>query len=198
MQKFIRENPTLAFGLGLPLFIVLVFLVAAALPKLNAVPPQYAVLFTTNYYEGNKGLAIRVENHRPRVVYIGDSDYTNPLKLYIYDPQKDSVREIPIILPIEIKTKRCCTDGVFDKITPVAVPELEKLTIDRSSTAPDGYEFSAYNDAYSHDPFLSELFFSNRSYRSGIVLKKGSYKISIPAADAYYGNAKFIGWVIPQ
>ena len=45
MKKFIRDNPTIAFGLGLPLLLVAVFLAISGIPALLVAPPQYEVLY---------------------------------------------------------------------------------------------------------------------------------------------------------
>ena len=50
MKSFLRENPTIAFGLGLSLLLVVVFLLAAGIPVLLVEPPQYEVLYATEYY----------------------------------------------------------------------------------------------------------------------------------------------------
>ena len=203
MKKFIRDNPTLAFGLGLPLLIVLVFMVAAMLPRIGAITPKYAVVFATNYtpnqYPGQRGVVIRIENKKAHVVYIGENNYYNVPKLYLFDPAKDSIREIPITLPLSLtttcvyKVQADCSQHDSAKITPISVPELEPLQLDASTIAPDGYEFTNYYDSYSRDPFFGGLFFGS-SYHSGVALKKGSYSVEVPHTEPY-GNAQFIGWV---
>lgn len=204
MQKFIRENPTLAFGLGLPLLIVLVFMAAAVLPELGATPPRYAVVFATNYYpNNNNGLAIGVLNHKAHITAAGENNYYTKPGLYIFDPAKNSVREIVYSLPPELspcipKARPDCQKPVY-RITPVSVPELEALTLDNSPVSPDGYVFSGFDSSYPHDFLLGGLFYSG-SYQTGLVLKKGNYKVHVPQVNnIYYGaNPQFIGWVIAQ
>ena len=41
MKAFLRENPTIAFGLGLPLLLVVAFLLISGIPALLVEPPQY-------------------------------------------------------------------------------------------------------------------------------------------------------------
>ena len=80
--------------------------------------------------------------------------------------------------------------------TPIEVPDLEGLTIDSSSIAPDGYEFRSGQDGYSADVFTG-LFYSAR-YRNEAVLVKQGRSIRLPGfGSGYYGyNTHFIGWVI--
>ena len=82
------------------------------------------------------------------------------------------------------------------RITPIEVPDLAGLTIDSSSIAPDGYEFSAGPNGYSGDVFTG-LFYSSR-YRNEAVLTKKGRSIRLPkAGNVYYGNnTHFVGWVV--
>ncbi len=82
------------------------------------------------------------------------------------------------------------------KITPIDVPDLAGLTIDSSSVAPDGYEFSSGTNGYSGDVFTG-LFYSGR-YRNEAVLTKKGRSIRLPnAGNTYYmNNTRFIGWVV--
>ena len=81
-------------------------------------------------------------------------------------------------------------------ITPIEIPDLVGVTIDSSSIAPDGYEFSAGPNGYSGDVFTG-LFNSSR-YRNEAVLTKKGRSIRLPNANnrnySYYTH--FIGWVV--
>jgi hypothetical protein len=84
------------------------------------------------------------------------------------------------------------------KITRIDVPDLAALTVDSSSIAPDGYEFSTGMNGYSGDVFTG-MFYSQR-YRNEAVLTKKGRSIRLPnAANTYYSNnTRFIGWVVSQ
>ena len=88
------------------------------------------------------------------------------------------------------------TPEAASKITPIEVPDLAGLTVDTSSIAPDGYEFSAGPNGYSGDVFTG-LFYSSR-YRNEAVLTKKGRSIRLPNADhSYYGNyTHLVGWVV--
>jgi hypothetical protein len=49
MKNVFRDNPTIAFGLGLPLLLVAVFLAISGIPVLLVAPAQYEVLYATHY-----------------------------------------------------------------------------------------------------------------------------------------------------
>jgi len=198
MKSFFRENPTIAFGLGLPLLLVVAFLLISGIPALLVEPPQYDVLYATEYYTYPNGVKISVVNQKVQVIYQGSSaGYQNP-RVWRYSPKTGAVKEIAILLPPGLAPpgQSPVTPEAAAKITPIEVPDLEGLTIDSSSVAPDGYEFSAGPNGYSGDVFTG-LFYSSR-YRNEAVLTKKGRSIHLPnASNMYYSNyTHFIGWVV--
>lgn len=198
MKSFLRENPTIAFGLGLPLLLVVAFLLISGIPALLVEPPQYDVLYATEYYNYPNGVKISVVNQKAQVIYQGSSaGYQNP-RLWRYSPKTGAVKEIGIMLPPGLAPpgQSPATPEAAAKITPIEVPDLAGLTIDSSSVAPDGYEFSAGPNGYSGDVFTG-LFYSSR-YRNEAVLTKKGRSIRLPnAGNMYYGNyTHLVGWVV--
>jgi hypothetical protein len=206
MLKFVRENPTIAFGLGLPLLLVLVFLLVSGIPTLLVAPPQYDVLYTTEYYNGLGGVQIAVVNQKVQVTYLPIQNGIQNPRLWRYSPATGGVREIAITLPAGIvpPAQTPITPGTIPPpVAPVApvtidVPDLAGLTVDSSSIAPDGYEFRSGSNGYSGDIFTG-LFYGSR-YRSDAVLTKRGRSIRLPnAGNVYYGTpTRFIGWVVAQ
>lgn len=198
MKSFLRENPTIAFGLGLPLLLVVVFLLISGIPALLVEPPQYDVLYASEYYSYPNGVQISVVNRKVQVIYQGSSAGYQKPRLWRYSPKTGAVREIAIMLPPGLTPpgQGPVTPEAAAKITPIDVPDLAALTIDSSSVAPDGYEFSTGQHGYSGDVFTG-LFYSSR-YRNEAVLTKKGRSIHLPnAANMYYGNnTHFIGWVV--
>ena len=198
MKAFLRENPTIAFGLGLPLLLVVAFLLISGIPALLVEPPQYDVIYATEYYNYPNGVQISVVNQKVQVVYQGSSaGYQRP-RLWRYNPKTGAVKEIAIMLPPGLTPpgQSPATPEAAAKITPIDVPDLAGLTIDSSSVAPDGYEFSAGPNGYSGDVFTG-LFYSSR-YRNEAVLTKKGRSIRLPnAGNMYYGNyTHLVGWVV--
>ncbi|WP_455376594.1 hypothetical protein [Kaarinaea lacus] len=200
MKTFLRENPTIAFGLGLPLLLVLAFLLISGIPALLVASPQYDVLYATEYYNYQNGVQISVVNKKVQVVYQGTVMNSQKPRIWRYNPQTGAVREIGFMLPPGLTPpgKKPATPEDVSKTTLIDVPDLEGLTIDSSSIAPDGYEFSVGNDLYARDVF-GGLFYSSR-YRHEAVLTKKGRSIRLPnAVGQYYrGNTHFIGWVVPS
>lgn len=199
MKSFLRDNPTLAFGLGLPLLLVVVFLLVSGIPALLVEPPRYDVLYATEYYNyPGAGLQVSVVERKVQVVYQGNSPGYQKPRVWRYSPKDGGVREVPILLPAGIAPpgQRPLTPTEGAIITPINVPDFAALTVDSSSVAPDGYEFSTGANGYSGAVF-SGLFYSSR-YRNEAVLTKNGRSVRLPnAGNQYYGNnTHFIGWVV--
>jgi hypothetical protein len=195
MKSFFRENPTIAFGLGLPLLLVVAFLLISGIDAFLVDPPQYDVLYATDYYDNQNGIQISVVNQKIQVVYQGSPQgYRSPL-LWRYYPKTGGVKEVTIMLPPGLTPPRQKSETSEDatKITTIEVPDLAGLTIDSSSVSPDGYEFSAGANGYSGDVFTG-LFYSSR-YRNEAVLTKKGRSIRLPNAG---NNTRLIGWVVTR
>jgi len=197
MKKFLRENPTIAFGLGLPILLVIVFLLVSGLPALMVDPPKYDVLYSTGYYDYQNGVQISVVNNKVEVVYQGLARGGQKPRIWRYNAKTGAVTEIAIILPagLPLAGRTPPTKEELTQSTVINVPDLEGLKVDSSSISPDGYEFSA-GGQYSRNVF-GGLFYPS-SYRYEAVLKKDGRSVRLPnAAGLYYGsNTRFIGWVV--
>lgn len=199
MKSFFRENPTIAFGLGLPLLLVVAFLLISGIPALLVEPPQYDVLYATEYYNNpQNGVQISVVGQKVQVVYLGSTQGYQRPRLWRYSPKTGAVREIAYLLPpgLTLPGQKASTPEEAAKITPIEVPDVAGLTVDSSSIAPDGYEFSAGASGYGGDVFTG-LFYASR-YRNEAVLTKKGRSIRLPnTGNVYYGNPpRFIGWVV--
>ena len=127
MKTFLRENPTIAFGLGFPLLLVGVFLLISGLPTLLVAPPQYDLLYATEYNNYPNGVQIAVVNQKVQVTYQGSSlGYQNP-RLWRYSPKTGSVKEIAITLPPGLAPagQVAAIPEAAAKITPISVLILQ-------------------------------------------------------------------------
>jgi hypothetical protein len=197
MKSFFRENPTIAFGLGLPLLLVLLFLLMSGLPTLLVDPPQHDVLYATEYYNDQQGVQISVVDQRVLVSYRGVALGRQIPRLWRYHSKTGAVQEIAIILPPSLTSSNAKTVEPRDTLisTPLDVPDVEGLVVDSSSIAPDGYEFSSGSTRYSRNVF-GGLFNSSR-YRHQATLSKDGRDVRLPNADNYNyrQNTRFVGWV---
>jgi len=199
MKAFLRENPTIAFGLGLPLLLVVVFLLISGIPSLLVDPPEHDVIYATEYYNYQYGVQISVVNKKVQVVYQGSVLNNQKPRIWRYEAKSGAVREIAYLLPpgLTPQGQKPVTPEDATRTTLIDVPDLEGVTVDSSSIAPDGYEFSVGNDRYGRSLF-DGLFYSSR-YRYEAVLTKKGRSIRVPnAAGQYYysGNTRLIGWVV--
>ena len=198
MKSFLRENPTIAFGLGLPLLLVVAFLLISGIPNLLVASPQHDVLYATEYNNYQNGVQISVIDQKVQVIYQDSLQGRQKPRIWRYNPKTGAVKEIAFVLPPTRKAtgKTPTAPEEAPKTTLIAVPDLEGVTIDSSSIAPDGYEFSTGSDRYSGNE-LRGLFFSSR-YRHKAVLTKNGRSIRLPnAVGRYYSNnTRFIGWVV--
>jgi hypothetical protein len=198
MKSFLRENPTIAFGLGLPLLLVLVFLLISGIPTLFVDPPQHDVLYATGFYNAQEGLQIAVVDQKVQVNYRGIVQSREIPRLWRYYSKTGAVQEIAILLPRGLKSfgANSIEPGDFTTTTPIDVPDLKGLVVDSSSIAPDGYEFSSGSDRYSGNVFRG-LFYSSR-YRHQATLSKNGRSIRLTHVDNpyYLQNTRFIGWVV--
>ncbi len=200
MKTFLKENPTIAFGLGLPLLLVLVFLLVSGIPTLLVAPPQYEVLYTTNSYNYSNGVQVSVVNGKVQVVYQGSVLNRQQPHIWRYNPQTGGVKEIGYTLPPGLipPGQQPNTPADASKTTLIDVPELNELAVDASSIAPDGYEFVVEGNHYSRNLFTG-LFYSSR-YRYEATLTKSGRTVRLPnTTNRYYsGQTRLIGWIIPS
>jgi len=202
MKKFIRENPTIAFGLGLPLLLVLVFLLSSAIPTLLVANPQYDVLYVTDFYNNQSGIQVSVVNNKVEVIYQGSIKNRQKPRIWRYDPKLGAVKEMSFVLPAGLRQKgnKSNTHNQEDvlKSTLIEVPDLEGLEVDSSSIAPDGYEFSVGTDHYSRNVF-GNIFYSSRNRHEAHLSKIGrSIRLPNGGGNYYRGTTRFIGWVVSQ
>ncbi len=200
MKKFIQENPTIAYGLGLPLLLVVIFLIVSGLPQLLVPKPQYELLYATGIYRYPNVVQIAVVEQKVQVIYQGTSYGNERPRLWRYNPQSGGVQEIAIILPPNpVRSGNGSEASPQEpKTTVIDVPDLDGLRVDSSSVAPDGYEFNGADNRYSPNLF-GGLFGSGRYNREAVLTKNGR-SIRLPNSDdRYYNrNTQFIGWVLPQ
>jgi hypothetical protein len=196
MKNFIKENMVLVVGLTLPLLLIVLFFVAAVIPKAFGMPPQYEMLFTTTRYEyqdppdysldfivRDQKLIVKAHKNNNK-----DQRGYNSKLLMAYDGKTETVREINIDLA---KAANAAGDNE------AVLEETSSWTIDSSLASPDGYTLDG--PSYRDGGLVGGIFgggYSNNSFR----LKKGSvgYKIPDTQGAYYYNQVHFVGWVIKK
>jgi hypothetical protein len=190
MKSFIRNNPTIAFGLGLPLLLVLVMLLASGVAGVMVNPPKYDVIYMTGYNDYNNGARIQVVGNKAQITYSNTNNYAPQApRIWHYSAKTGAAKEIPLLIPPELLKQTPPSSGV------IPLPELDALQLDASTISPDGYEFqtAGYGGSEPFSPFI----FSSR-YRNEAVLYKQGNRVRLPNSDSNYysNNTRFIGWVV--
>lgn len=191
IKQFSKENPSLAAGIFLPLLLVIMFSLAAAIPQWMVAPPQYDVLYTTDVSQPNIRVDVVNGELKGRMLMRAKTAmYANNRRpsVYRYDTKTESLRQIEFDAPANDEAKQ---NEWVDFDLP---EELRTLRINTGSTSPDGYVFNTHN---GYENSVS-LFY--RTARNEILLSKQGRNIRItPTSTAnYFGTPKFIGWVVPE
>ncbi len=198
MKSFFRDNPTIAFGLALPVLLVVVFLLGSGIPTLLVAPPKYDVLFATDYYSDQQGLQMAVVGQQLRLSFRGPAQRGRLPRLWRYYAKTGAVQEIGIVLPSSLAAAGETGTEAPTSMTSVAVavPDLQGVVVDSSSIAPDGYAFNSASDRYP-DRIFGGLFYSSR-YHHQVRLEKNGRRVRLPYAgnDYYRHSTRFIGWVV--
>jgi hypothetical protein len=201
MKQWLKDNPMLVFGLGLPLLLVLLFSVASQLSRVAGVPPKYDVVYLTGYSTNNGSLYVQVVNKHAVVTASEDACYYSVPRMFHYKAASNSTDEIKIALPADLalKSSSNCVQGTTKKTRVIEVPELKDVALDTSEKAPDGYVFGN-KDYHSGEPILlTNIFFGgHNNYRDtdGVLVKDG-YRFPLPKKSDYYAYPSFLGWVVP-
>jgi len=188
-QNFLKENFALIIGLGLPVILVISFLLARYLPQHNDEPPNYELVFSVMRYDNHSPFHIDfiVKDQKLYMKLMNKKEHegANVRELFIYNGQKESTRKIHYSLP----------DHLINLQNEILVKEFSPYVIDTNSKSPDGYELEPAS--YRSRGLLGELFGSNASKHLHRVKKTGgrSFPISDYGSEFSYGNLSFIGWI---
>jgi len=197
-MRFIKENPSLAAGIGLPILLLVFFSLASIIPQWTVAPPKYDLLFSI---EEN-----RCDDKKPSVNFklVGSSmkaeylypekkdNYSNCYqykKLYRFSAAKNESREI--VYDVPAKDKQITDWKNFE------IAEVKNLKLDGSKKAKDGYEFFGRYDRY----YGGGLFFFGGGYssRNMVSINNSGRAVNISPfnkdSEYYYSNVEFIGWV---
>ncbi len=188
-MRWIKENPTLAAGIGLPLVLIVLFSLAATIPRMLVEPPTYDVLFYADNYSAKPDAEVKlsVEGGQLKAQYRKqDNQYGSYVHaIYRYSAKTGTTRQIDIIPP----------GSGAKEWQDFSIKGASDLTLDSNLTAPDGYTFESYRNGSGGE--LASMFFMGSHYHRGPLIAKSGRTISIhPSNDTYYGyNVHFLGWV---
>jgi hypothetical protein len=197
MKKyFTGNNLPIMLGVVLPAFLAVVFWLSATLPAKLVAPPQHDYLFYVQRYDRLDGVAMQLEvvdgrlqlKLRAPLKTPPTHPIANPMRieLYRYHAATDSTTPYPLSIPDVFSVP----PGEWQAHT---IPGADKLMVDASSRAPDGYEFTLRSGGRSGGLFGELLY--DRVEKAGIR-HRGRF-IPLPDAVAPYdGSVRFVGWVV--
>lgn len=199
-MRFVKENPALAAGIGLPVILVIFFTLATMIPQWTVEPPKYDVIFTVQEYQCINGEAkanFDFTNGKIKAKYIypkKENGYVNcsdNQHIYRFSARNVISREITFELPAKKEN--------FYEWQQFEVSELTNLQLDNNPVAPDGYQFSNSNNYYSGGFF--PFYGYHSSYNGMSIIKNGRAVDLTPInKERYYSynDIKFLGWVVSE
>ena len=201
-MRFIKENPALAAGIGLPFLLVIFFSLSTAITQWAVEPPKHDMFFTVNTSNciGGEAMArfdfsegkVKAKYSYPK----SENNYVNCYenqKLYRFSVANLSSSEITFEIP-----KKNDSIEIVSGWREFEIPELKNIQITNNVKAPDGYEFITQNNYHSGGIFL---FSGGYGYRDIVVIKKNGRNVKIaPFGNRYYSysDINFLGWVVSE
>lgn len=196
-MRFIKKNPALAAGIGLPLLLILIFSLASIIPQWLVAPPQYDVVFSVQEYgscgKDNAEVNFTTIQGKIKAEYkYQKNNYCYNRKLYIFDAKTLVSNEIAFAIPQR--------EGEEEQWKELDIPEIKSLELNISPVSLDGYKFA---DNYNH--YYGGGFFPfGHGYRSdngAAISKNGRVFRLYPFFNNNYYNSNhvsFLGWVISR
>ena len=187
--RFARDNAFLLAAVALPALVVVLFVLAAAVPRWRVAPPSYDLLLRTSTYErSNAPLAVEFTVRdgtlhatlRPASANV----YPERYALWLYDSQTLSVRQVPLDLPNQLSSSEPQT---------VVVEALKDRRVIVGTKSPDGYEVR--DPDVGRPGLVGELFGMSRSRRGLSLRKQGRVEALELPAPYERQSPVFIGWL---
>lgn len=192
MKSFLRENTMIVVSIALPLLVVILFALARIVPGLYSQPPEHDLLLThlgrgvANEIPVKISLTVQDQRLVARIIKSKESTYGNLPRIFRYYHLTGEVREINIPIPANVTE--------LPEGSEIPVPELAATVVSNALQAPDGYEFRGHRRGGG---LMMELFDGNRNRHDVTIARKGAIiRIRLPATDYWYGNVRFLGWII--
>ncbi|HEV2524108.1 MAG TPA: hypothetical protein VGU44_03140 [Gammaproteobacteria bacterium] len=190
MKRVLKENLILIVGIALPILLVVVFYLAAVLPKMLVKSPKIDLLYLTTTYP-HDGITTEVKDGTLKI-WISPEVRKGSLpmpRLFRFSAKTLTSTEIPISLST--------APGIViaNKSEVLSIPEIKDLKLDTQEIGPDGYkaEISSPNAGG-----VVNLFLLNTK-RALLISKNGNViNVSDEKNMDGYKSIKFLGWIRAQ
>src|SRR5438105_8375260 len=198
-RGFLRDNLFLVAAVSLPLIVVAFFLASSAIPRWRVPPPTYDLLMkaTDGYNPASPRATVDFEVRNGNVEAIvrplAPNAYGVRSRLFVFDHNRMSVREIPVDLPNLEEVK----EG--DPPRTIVVDALPGRQLLAEAKAPDGYQFESRS---RRGPgIVGEVFGMNRYDPEAAVLNRGRVipiVLPSPYQNVYVSPVYSLGWLVPE
>ena len=189
--RFLRDNVFLVAALALPVAVVLLFVLASAIPRWTVPPPAYdLVLRAAGHYDPARRISVEFTVRDGRVEAIvrplPSHGYPQIASLVLVDHTTMNAREIPVRLP--------ATMAENDPPRTIVVEALAGRRVLAQAQAPDGYELEVRT--HRGPGLVGDLFGMNR-YAPAPTLVNGGRVVPIvlPSAARYQAPVYSVGWL---
>ncbi len=189
---FLRDNAFLVAAFALPVAVVLLFLLASAIPRWTVPPPAYdLVLRTAGAYDPARRISVEFAVRDGRVEAIvrplPSHGYPQIASLVLVEHQSMKVREIPVPLPV--------TMAESDPPQTIVVEALAGRRVLAQSQAPDGYELNVRT--HRGPGLVGDLFGMNRYDQMPTLINRGRVvPIMLPQIVPYQFPVYSVGWLV--
>lgn len=197
MEPFLaslRRHGFVVAGIGLPLLLVLAFVLARAAARVLVEDPRHALVFsiadgyTSDESERVRDLVVVDGRLVARWTSAEKANYSPPPRVYRYDAASGETIELAVPEAGDL----AAAGGRVD----LPVEGLEGVRLEPGLLAPDGWEFET---VYSGSGLFGELFSGGSRGPRSYVHKRGRrIEVPHPVSEAFSWNVPaLLGWVVP-
>lgn len=192
MRRFLKENLILVIGISLPIFLVVVFYLAAVIPKMLVKPPKTDLLYLTTSYP-HDGITTEIKDGTLKIwitPQVRKGSLPMP-RLFRFNAKTKTSTEIPITVST--------APGVIvaNKQEELIIPDIKNLKLNTQNISPDGYKVEISSPNVGG---VVNLLFLNTTKRTLIISKKGNVVNISEENNNLHGqkSIKFLGWIESQ
>lgn len=190
MKRVVKENLILIIGISLPIFLVILFYLAAVLPKILVKSPKIDLLYLTTAYP-HDGITAEIKEGTLKI-WITPEVRKGSLpmpRLFRFSAKTMTSTEIPISLSPAPRIL------IAKKQEELSIPEIKDLKLDTEDIGPDGYKAEI---SFPNAGGVVNLFLLNTK-RTLLISKNGNViNVSDKKNMDGYKSIKFLGWIRAQ
>jgi len=195
--RFLRDNAFLVAAVALPAVVVVLFLLATAIPRWTVPGPAYDFLICAGGpYDQTQprvavDFAVRDGHVEATVRPLNAIAYAYPqlTSLFLVEHDTLNTRELTFEMPKDLK------EGDPPRTIPIEMPRNRRVV--PGSKMPDGYELSTRSQRGGG--LVGDIFGMNRYEQDPILINRGRVvSITLPSPYRYQSPVSAIGWLEPE